>query len=192
MLVTTIFGCFWVNTIIIYCTFNPLSITKDSTTVSVEIILFSIEEQQTAFFYNPETWPKLQGLSVNKEQYTCVLGECTKTIIQPENGYYTGKTVNSTLSSNVSQTLDDYSTLLTPSTRSSSVSLLTPLSTKTIIQPEVGDYTPFPAKPTIQPEDEDYTPMNLLERILVGTTGVFSLSTVVAILRCICKKKTFR
>ena len=181
MLVTTIFGCFWVNTIIIYCTFNPLSITlKDSTTVSVEIIVFSIEEQRTAFYFNPETWPKLQGLSVDKEKYTCVLGECI------ENGYYSGKTVNSTLSSNVSQTLDVYSTLLTPSTRSSSVS-------KTIIQPEVGDgdYTPFPVKPKIikHPEDGVHVAMNLLDSILLGTTGIFSFSTLIAILRCACRKK---
>ena len=210
MAISTIFGCLWISGTILSCLFNPLRISSDSTTLSTVYISFPSKFLQETFIYNQFTWVKLQGLYVGQFEYACKLGLCklshsnivqwtsVKTITAVERTTSVLTISDDMQATSVVETISESTEILSSFTVSPAKPQFKPALPRgdenTAIKPTFNESPPTKhPKPALSPEEEDdddsSAVIDLLDRVLIGTTGLFSMSTIFAIMRCICKKK---
>ena len=193
MYLSTIFGCHWLNSIILTCSFNPLSIPADSTTLSTKFISFPTETLQETFIYDISAWPKLEGLFNDQRKYGCSLGMCRMYLSDSATVQRTYVEIITAVNQTTSMTsASETHTFISSTTTMKTVKILSTFKTLPDsfqpISPSIKH--PRPSTQSRNKDDEDvYKVYDLLDRVLIGTTGFFSFSTFVAIVRCVCKKK---
>ena len=215
---STVAGCLWLTSVYLVCDLNPLNqeLTPDITTINtahIEITDSDLDFISDILGYNLDTWPALQDVYTTNGTYICTDGICRSDA--PFVGIKVSTTIpntNTPTSATINWLPTDHPTNKLPITDILSTPILsTPISsTTTPIPGTIPTIRPIPTltnlKPGIinvsipehQPPDTSKVGLELerfndFEEIaLSASTGIFSFTTLIAIIKCLIRKKRYR